>query len=158
MPRSVIGASSAQVTYASGGTGPTAAEITCACRPVSKGMRPLPAPTSLMRREAQERVRRLGEIWTGPATEVTFAWAHMIGSMRARRSRERPRNEGGHGEGLGCRYLGSQPFPSPPHKIFSRGGDGKGKGYRMALPRDYRNRGRHKRFLSLEAKEGLTSR
>ena len=33
MPRSVIGASSAQVTYASGGTGPTAAEITCACRP-----------------------------------------------------------------------------------------------------------------------------
>ena len=55
----------------------------------------LPAPTSLMRREAQERVRRLGEIWTGPATEVTFAWAHMIGSMRARRSRERPRNEGG---------------------------------------------------------------
>ena len=28
------------------------------------------------------------------------------------------------GEGLGCRYLGSQPFPSPPHKIFSRGGDG----------------------------------
>ena len=51
----------------------------------------LPAPTSLMRREAQERVRRLGEIWTGPATEVTFAWAHMIGSMRARRSRERPR-------------------------------------------------------------------
>ena len=53
------------------------------------------ADKSLMRREAQERVRRLGEIWTGPATEVTFAWAHMIGSMRARRSRERPRNEGG---------------------------------------------------------------
>ena len=50
---------------------------------------------SFVRREAQERVRRLGEIWTGPATEVTFAWAHMIGSMRARRSRERPRNEGG---------------------------------------------------------------
>ena len=43
VPRSVIGASSAQVTYASGGTGPTAAEITCACRPVSKGMRPLPS-------------------------------------------------------------------------------------------------------------------
>ena len=64
------------------------------------------ADKSLMRREAQERVRRLGEIWTGPATEVTFAWAHMIGSMRARRSRERPRNEGGpqlmgEGEGIG---------------------------------------------------------
>ena len=70
----------------------------------------LPAPTSLMRREAQERVRRLGEIWTGPATEVTFAWAHMIGSMRARRSRERPRNEGGPqlmgdgGKGLGTLF------------------------------------------------------
>lgn len=67
----------------------------------------LPAPTSLMRREAQERVRRLGEIWTGPATEVTFAWAHMIGSMRARRSRERPRNEGGPqlmGDGVPASY------------------------------------------------------
>ena len=67
----------------------------------------LPAPTSLMRREAQERVRRLGEIWTGPATEVTFAWAHMIGSMRARRSRERPRNEGGEGIGGGL----GPPYP-----------------------------------------------
>ena len=48
-----------------------------------------------MRREAQERVRRLGEIWTGPATEVTFAWAHMIGSMRARRSRRDRAMKGG---------------------------------------------------------------
>ena len=30
------------------------------------------ADKSLMRREAQERVRRLGEIWTGPATESNF--------------------------------------------------------------------------------------
>ena len=83
------------------------------------------ADKSLMRREAQERVRRLGEIWTGPATEVTFAWAHMIGSMRARRSRERPRNEGRTRwrEGFGpAGVFYGPPVASSARELFMLGG------------------------------------
>ena len=81
-----------------------------------------------MRREAQERVRRLGEIWTGPATEVTFAWAHMIGSMRARRSRERPRNEGGpHYMAGKVNQLPGGPYPFPMPQPIDIDGWGMGK-------------------------------
>ena len=84
-----------------------------------------------MRREAQYTPEtELLLIWTGPATEVTFAWAHMIGSMRARRSRERPRMcvgvcmwvcmDGGR-EGRGISYAYQDPSPVSINHSLRRG-------------------------------------